>query len=159
MSQGSIELTRLQRLDQNLFSHTNWVASCYNMVNHLQLCNCKGRSEIIFWTRKGHPISCLWGCVQPLITKKPLDYRPPYFFDCCQINGSWYACHIVLLMWHFDHSWACTVVADGLAPIWCQDICSHNGNIGQSEYIWSPQRYVYNGVINRNRCGKFIWCL
>ena len=31
----------------------------------------------------------------------------------------------------YSHSWGSMVVADGLAPIWCQDIYNHHDDIGQ----------------------------
>ena len=37
-------------------------------------------------------------------------------------------------MWHIGVS---MVVADGLAPIWHQDICNHPDDMGQSVYLKS----------------------
>ena len=60
----------------------------------------------------------------------------------------WYISCIVWLMWHLNQSQLSMVVADGLVPIWHQDISNHHDVVGQSQSvdirrdIWWPGAFL-----------------
>ena len=39
-------------------------------------------------------------------------------------------CCIIWITWHYNHNQVSMMVADVLAPIWCQDICNHHDDLG-----------------------------
>ena len=45
-------------------------------------------------------------------------------------------------MWHYSHSQVSLVVADGLAPIWCQDICNYHDDVGQTAHVKRVHSWV-----------------
>ena len=55
------------------------------------------------------------------------------------INVTWYLCHAIWLTWLCSHNGVNIVVADGLGPNRCQDICNHRDDIAQAAYIRSTQ--------------------
>ena len=72
--------------------------------------------------------------MNPPVTKKPMGCRPPHFTHTfCLMAVVWYVCCIIWFMWTIvssSYRWVSMVVADGLAPIWRQDICNHHDGIG-----------------------------
>ena len=71
---------------------------------------------------------------------------------------TWYLCHAIWLMWQYSHSWLSRVsmiVADGLAPIWCHNICKHHYDTAQSACIRSAQ---HNKVLH-TLVGTASWTL
>ena len=93
----------------------------------------------------------------PPTSKELMGYRPPIFLEHCLFN----CCNAMLLMNNANHhsprekqierERERAVVADGLAPIWNQDICAHRGGVGLPgllRSIWSNVMLDWNLIKN-----------
>ena len=69
------------------------------------------------------------------MTKKPTECRPPVLWNVgCLIFLIWYLCHPIWLMWPYTHSPVSKIIADGLVPIWHQDIYNHLDSVARATY-------------------------
>ena len=57
--------------------------------------------------------------------------------------------YLICFIWHHSHHGVSMVVADGLAPIWCQVICNHHDDVGQwvSSAKWAQMTVTLKPLI------------
>ena len=70
---------------------------------------------------------------EPAINKETSGFptSQPLSDIICFMAVTWYLWHTVLLMWWYSHIRVSMMFADGMAPIWRQDICKHRDDVAR----------------------------